>query len=70
MPDPNHPSSVAAAWITMSLAARNLAFNNVAHAGAEFVQKKNEGWLATSTALRTKRSQHLDLPYGTKERTK
>lgn len=70
MSDPIHASSVAAAWMTMSLAARNLAFNNVAQVGAAFVQNKNEGWLAASTALRSKHSQHLDLLYGTKDRTK
>ncbi|MFN0304430.1 MAG: alpha/beta hydrolase [Burkholderiales bacterium] len=56
--------------MTMSLEARNLAFNNVAHAGAAFVQQKNEGWTAASTALRTQRPQHLDLPYGPRDRTK
>lgn len=70
MLDPKHHTSVASAWMTMSLEARNLAFNNVAHAGPEFVQKKNEGWAAASKTLRTQRSQHLDLPYGPKERTK
>jgi arylformamidase len=68
--DPASPASVASRWMTMSLAARNVAYNNVMHAGAEFVQKKNEGWLAASTVLRTQRPQHLDVPYEAKERTK
>ena len=29
-------------WMTMSLEARNLAFNNVAHVGADLVQAKTE----------------------------
>ena len=39
-------------WMTMSLAARNLAFNNVAHVGAEAAQAKREEWAAASQALR------------------
>ncbi len=74
MVDPNRRALQAPTgamdWMTMSLEARNLAFNNMAHAGPEFVQKKNTVWLAASKALRTQRSQHLDLPYATKERTK
>ncbi len=57
-------------WMTMSLAARNLAFNNVAHAGPDFVQKKNEGWTAASKLLRAQRPAHLDLPYAPRDRTK
>jgi arylformamidase len=68
--DPDRAASIAMNWMTMSLEARNLAFNNVAHAGAAFVQRKNENWIAASTALRTQRSEHLDLPYATKDRTK
>ena len=38
-------------WITMSLEARNLAYNNVEHVGPENARKKTEGcvagWLIT-----------------------
>ena len=35
-------------WITMSLEARNLAYNNVEHVGADNARKKTEGWAAAS----------------------
>ncbi len=57
-------------WMTMSLEARNLAFNNVANVGAEFVRQKTEGWGAASKALRAQRPQHLDLAYAQGDRTK
>jgi arylformamidase len=57
-------------WMTMSLEARNLAYNNVAHAGPEFAAAKREGWAAASKALREQRPQHLDLPYAPRERTR
>src|SRR5262245_41137640 len=57
-------------WMTMSLQARNLAFNNVAHVGPEFASKKTEGWAAASKALRAQRPQHLDLAYAQADRTK
>lgn len=57
-------------WMTMSLAERNLAFNNVAHVGPEFARKKNEEWTAASKALRTRHPKHLDLAYAKDERTK
>jgi len=57
-------------WMTMSLEARNLAFNNVAHVGSEFAQQKTEGWAAASKALRAQRPNHLDLAYAQAERTK
>ena len=47
-------------WITMSLEARNLAYNNVEHVGPENARKKTEGWAAASKTLREQRSQHLD----------
>jgi acetyl esterase/lipase len=56
--------------MTMSLQARNLAFNNVAHVGAEFARKKTDGWSVASKALRLQRPEHLDLPYGAGERNK
>ena len=56
-------------WMTMSLEARNLAFNNVAHVGAEVAQAKREEWTAASQALRARRPQHLDLAYASGERT-
>ena len=31
-------------WITMSLEARNLAYNNVEHVGPDNARKKTEGW--------------------------
>jgi hypothetical protein len=52
-------------WITMSLQARNLAYNNVEHVGTENARKKTEAWAAASqnnlkqttvSALRTVRS--------------
>jgi arylformamidase len=57
-------------WMTMSLEARNLAFNNVAHVGPNFARRKTEGWAAASKALREQRPEHLDLAYAPRERTK
>ena len=57
-------------WITMSLEARNLAYNNVEHVGTDNARKKTEGWAAASKTLREQRSQHLDLAYGNGERNK
>ena len=42
-------------WITMSLEARNLAYNNVEHVGPENARKKTEGWAAASQTLREQR---------------
>src|SRR5260370_5482094 len=39
-------------WITMSLEARNLAYNNVEHVGPDNARKKTEGWAAASKRLR------------------
>ena len=57
-------------WQTMSLEARNLAFNNVAHVGPEFARKKIESWTAASKALRAQRLEHLDLAYAQGDRAK
>ena len=57
-------------WITMSLEARNLAYNNVEHVGPENARKKTEGWAAASKTLREQRPKHLDLAYGNGERNK
>jgi arylformamidase len=57
-------------WMTMSLEARNLAYFNVAHVGAEFAKQKTDSWAAASKGFREKRSKHLDLAYGPGERTK
>src|SRR5262245_20804795 len=57
-------------WMTMSLEARNLAYFNVAHVGAEFARRKTEGWAAASKLLREQRPKHLNLAYGSGERTK
>src|SRR5258705_10904936 len=57
-------------WITMSLEARNLAYNNVEHVGPENARKKTEGWAAASKTLREQRPMHLDLAYGNGERNK
>src|SRR5262245_4524057 len=57
-------------WMTMSLEARNLAFNNVAHVGPEFARTKTEAWTAASKALRAQRPKHLDLAYAQGSRTK
>ena len=57
-------------WITMSLEARNLAYNNVEHVGPENARKKTEGWAAASQTLRQQRREHLDLAYGNGERNK
>ncbi len=56
-------------WMTMSLEARNMAYNNVAHAGPDFVGRKNQGWEAASKALRAEHHRHLDLAYAPGERT-
>src|SRR5262249_36776293 len=39
-------------WITMSLEARNLAYNNVEHVGPDNARKKTESWAAASKMLR------------------
>jgi arylformamidase len=57
-------------WETMSLEARNLAFNNVAHVGLEFAGKKTEEWAAASATLRAQRPQRLNLAYAQADRTK
>src|SRR5262245_49009131 len=57
-------------WITMSLEARNLAYNNVEHIGPDNARKKSEDWAAASKTLREQRPQHLDLAYGNGERNK
>ena len=57
-------------WITMSLEARNLAYNNVEHVGPENARKKTEGWAAASQTLREQRPKHLDLAYGNGERNR
>ena len=44
-------------WITMSLEARNLAYNNVEHVGPGNARKKTEGWAAASKTLREQRPQ-------------
>jgi arylformamidase len=57
-------------WITMSLEARNLAYNNVEHVGPDNARKKTEGWAAASKTLREQHPQHLDFAYGNGERNK
>ena len=57
-------------WMTMSLEARNLAYFNVAHVGADFARQKTESWAAASKTIREQRSKHLNLAYGPGERTK
>ena len=57
-------------WMTMSLEARNLAYFNVAHVGADFARQKTESWTAASKDLREQRPKHLDLAYGPRERMK
>ena len=57
-------------WMTMSLEARNLAYNNGEHVGLDYARTKTESWIAASKALREQRSKHLDLPYAPGERTK
>ena len=47
-------------WMTMSLEARNLAYFNVAHVGADFARQKTEHWTAASKDLRERRPKHLD----------
>jgi len=46
-------------WITMSLEARNLAYNNVEQVGPENARKKTEDWAAASKTLREQRPKHL-----------
>jgi arylformamidase len=65
-----HSECAAMDWMTMSLEARNLAYNNVAHVGPDFARQKTESWTAASKALRERRPNHLNLAYGTGERTK
>ena len=44
-------------WMTMSLEARNLAYNNVEHVGPDSARTKTESWAEASKALREKRPQ-------------
>ena len=49
-------------WMTMSLEARNLAYFNVAHVGADFARQKTESWAAASKDLpRSDRSTSICL---------
>jgi arylformamidase len=57
-------------WETMSLDARNAAFNNVAHVGPDIARQKVEAWTADSAKLRAQRPKHLNLAYSQGERTK
>jgi arylformamidase len=57
-------------WQTMSLEARNLAYNNVAHVGPDFARQKTESWAAASKLLHEQRPKHLNLAYGSGERAK
>jgi acetyl esterase/lipase len=57
-------------WMTMSLEARNLAYNNVAQVGPDFARQKTESWAAASNTFREQRPKHLDLAYAPGERTK
>jgi arylformamidase len=57
-------------WATMSLEARNLAYNNTMHVGPEVAREITGRWTAASAALRAQRPGHLDLPYAPGERTK
>jgi hypothetical protein len=57
-------------WQTMSLEARNLAYNNVMHVGADVARAKTESWTAASKTLREQRNKHLNLAYGPAERNK
>lgn len=57
-------------WQTMSLEARNLAYNNVAHVGADVARAKTEAWTAASAKLREQRPKELNLAYAPGERTK
>ncbi|MDH7799234.1 MULTISPECIES: alpha/beta hydrolase [unclassified Beijerinckia] len=57
-------------WELMSGEERNLAYNNTAHVGAEFVALENKRLEVSSGALRSQYSQHLDLIYKNSERTK
>lgn len=54
----------------MSLEARNLAYNNIAHVGPDFARQKTESWGVASALFRAQHSQHLDLAYAPGERTK
>ena len=45
-------------WETLSLAERNLAYNNVAHVGPEVAAAKTAEWAAASERLRAARPEH------------
>jgi hypothetical protein len=55
-------------WVTMSIEARNFAFNNAAHAVAEFARQKTEGWATASKSRPAQRPQHLDLAFARRDR--
>ena len=62
--------AAASAYECLTPEQRDLAYNNVAAVGADYAKKKAEEWAAASKVLRQKRSQHLDIAYGPKERNK
>ena len=62
--------AAASAYKCLTPEQRDLAYNNVAAVGADYAKKKAEEWAASSKVLRQKRSQHLDIAYGPKERNK
>lgn len=57
-------------WNHMSAEQRNAAYNNVQHVGPEVARAKTDAWLQKSREMRAGESGHLDLSYGTGERTK
>ena len=57
-------------WETMSLEARNLAFNNVAHVGLDSPERKLKSGPGFSATLRAQRPQRLNLAYAQADRTK
>lgn len=54
--------------MTLSIEAGNFAFNNAAHAVAEFARQTTEGWATASKALRPQRPQRLDLAFVQRDR--
>jgi arylformamidase len=57
-------------WETMSLNARNAAYNNVAHVGPDIARQKAETLAADSAKVRAQRPKHLNLAYRQGERNK
>eukprot|EP00808_Paulinella_micropora_P011704 g66597.t1 len=57
-------------WFTMSLAARNKAYNNGLHVGLDKANLMKKEWAKASVIFRQKHNKCLDIPYGPAPRSR